>query len=82
MCMPVETAKQLLKHYFTKKQRDHGYKLNCMPHYNVLTRLTKQGDTNYDKLIYIYKAEKLSVRPSVRHADNSPGSAYSDLSTA
>ena len=32
--------------------------------------------------IYIYKAEKLSVRLSVRHADNSPGSAYSDLSTA
>jgi len=32
--------------------------------------------------LYIYKAEKLSIRLSVRHADNSPGSAYSDLSTA
>ena len=32
--------------------------------------------------IYIYKAEKPSVRLSVRHAVNSPGTTNMDISTA
>ena len=36
----------------------------------------------FQNRVTLYKAEKPSVRLSVRHADNSPGTAYIDLSTA
>jgi len=47
---------------------------------NIIRFLVSQSEGG-QALLLIYKAEKPSVRLSVRHADNSPGSAYSDLST-
>jgi len=72
------SGKKLFTHFGGIGNTSSILSLDCLKTIECMPPL--QSSVQY--IFYVYKAEKPSVCLSVRHANNSPGTAYINLSTA